>query len=162
MAQRRLVPFIWLLSLSLLSSTRAEDKPCTGRHSGKYYDLNSLQAGCVFLFHEFLLRLRVPWIFERGARFFVCIYFPWLQCLHDDFLCLPTNRKDYSLTTSDGHDMVISACRSVTHETWALKGVQDPGLVAGFVRRDRNDFSMGCVRLAGCIQPSCLCFLASF
>ncbi|KAJ7142355.1 hypothetical protein C8R44DRAFT_974140 [Mycena epipterygia] len=95
MARPPLSHFVWLLCFSLLSSTRADEKPCTGRNAGKYYDLNGLQAG-----------------------------------------------KDYTLTTPGGHDMVLSACKSVSHETWGLK-MQDPGLVGGFVRQDHGDFSMG-------------------
>ncbi|KAJ7235729.1 hypothetical protein B0H12DRAFT_1027209 [Mycena haematopus] len=38
--------------------------------------------------------------------------------------------------------MVLSACKSVSHETWGLK-VQDPGLVGGFIRLGHGDFSMG-------------------
>ncbi|KAJ7450185.1 hypothetical protein FB451DRAFT_1286364 [Mycena latifolia] len=76
MARRRLgLPLLLLLCLS----ARAEDKPCTGRNAGKYYDLNRLQIG-----------------------------------------------KDYTLTTPGGNELVLSACKSVSHETWGLK-VQDPG-----------------------------------
>ncbi|KAJ7609184.1 hypothetical protein DFH06DRAFT_1485893 [Mycena polygramma] len=50
--------------------------------------------------------------------------------------------KDYTLKTAGGHEMVLSACKSVSHETWGLK-VQDPALVGGFVRRDHGDFSIG-------------------
>ncbi|KAJ7668179.1 hypothetical protein B0H17DRAFT_1142528 [Mycena rosella] len=81
--------------LSLLSSTRADDKPCTGHNAGKYYDLNRLQTG-----------------------------------------------KDYELKTPGGNELVLAACKSVSHETWKLK-VPDPGLVAGFVRRGHGDFSLG-------------------
>ncbi|KAJ7178286.1 hypothetical protein C8R46DRAFT_1076256 [Mycena filopes] len=95
MTRRPLDLFIWLLSLSLLSTTRAQDKPCTGRNAGKYYDLNGLQAG-----------------------------------------------KDFTVTTGGGHEIILSACKSVSHETWGLK-VQDPGLVGAFMRRDHGDFSMG-------------------
>ncbi|KAJ7084545.1 hypothetical protein B0H15DRAFT_910828 [Mycena belliarum] len=87
--------FILVFCLSLFSSTRAEEKPCTGRNAGKYYDLNRLQAG-----------------------------------------------KDYTLTTPGGNELVLSACKSVSHETWGLK-VQDPALVGGFVRRGHGDFSIG-------------------
>ncbi|KAJ7805468.1 hypothetical protein B0H14DRAFT_3485143 [Mycena olivaceomarginata] len=78
-ARRRLT---WLaLGLSLATIAAADEKPCTGRHAGKYYDLNPL-AG-----------------------------------------------KDYPLKTPQGHKLVLSVCKSVSHETWALK-VEDPGLVA--------------------------------
>ncbi|KAJ6467562.1 hypothetical protein C8R47DRAFT_1024947, partial [Mycena vitilis] len=50
--------------------------------------------------------------------------------------------KDYTLKTAGGHELVLSACKSVSHETWGLK-VQDPALVGGFVRRDHGDFSIG-------------------
>ncbi|KAJ7149227.1 hypothetical protein C8R43DRAFT_1236564 [Mycena crocata] len=50
--------------------------------------------------------------------------------------------KDYTLKTPGGHEMVLSACKSVSHETWGLK-VEDPALVGGFIRRDHGDFSMG-------------------
>ncbi|KAJ7728149.1 mannose 6-phosphate receptor domain-containing protein, partial [Mycena maculata] len=50
--------------------------------------------------------------------------------------------KDYELTTPGGLELVLSACKSVSHETWGLK-VQDPGLVGGFIRRAHGDFSMG-------------------
>lgn len=52
------------------------------------------------------------------------------------------HRKDYTLTTPGGHEMVLSACKSVSHETWRLE-IQDPALVGGFVRQDHGDFSMG-------------------
>ncbi|KAJ7321341.1 hypothetical protein DFH08DRAFT_1085929 [Mycena albidolilacea] len=91
-ARRRLT---WLaLGLSLATIAAADEKPCTGRHAGKYYDLNPL-AG-----------------------------------------------KDYQLKTPEGHKLVLSVCKSVSHETWALK-VEDPGLVGGFVRRAHGDFSLG-------------------
>ncbi|KAJ6549074.1 hypothetical protein DFH09DRAFT_1169662 [Mycena vulgaris] len=86
---------LFLLSLALIPSTRAEEKPCTGHNAGKYYDLNRLQAG-----------------------------------------------KDYELKTPAGNELILSACKSVSHDTWALK-VQDPGLVGGFVRRGHGDFSIG-------------------
>ncbi|KAJ6613521.1 mannose-6-phosphate receptor binding domain-containing protein [Mycena sp. CBHHK59/15] len=86
-----------LLALALAHPlpAHADDKPCTGRHAGKYYDLNPLQAA-----------------------------------------------TDYTLQTPGGHDLVLSACKSVSHETWGLK-VPDPGLVGGFVRGDHGDFSLG-------------------
>ncbi|KAJ6566774.1 hypothetical protein B0H19DRAFT_1374200 [Mycena capillaripes] len=92
---RRPLALLSLFCLSLLSLTHAEEKPCTGHHAGKYYDLNSLQSA-----------------------------------------------KDAELKTPEGHEMVLSACKSVSHETWGLK-VEDPGLVGGFVRRAHGDFSMG-------------------
>ncbi|KAJ7813281.1 hypothetical protein B0H14DRAFT_2377063, partial [Mycena olivaceomarginata] len=98
-ARRRLT---WLaLGLSLAVMATAEEKQCTGRHAGKYYDLNPL-AG---------IALTIP-------------------------------QKDYQLKTPQGHKLVLSVCKSVSHETWALK-VEDPGLVGGFVRRDHGDFSLG-------------------
>ncbi|KAF7358857.1 PLCXc domain-containing protein [Mycena sanguinolenta] len=95
MARPPLALVFWALWFSLFSLTRAEDKPCTGRHNGKYYDLNPLQLG-----------------------------------------------KDFTSKTPEGHEMVLSVCKSVSHETWRLN-VQDPGLVGGFVRLGHGDFSMG-------------------
>ncbi|KAJ7204993.1 hypothetical protein GGX14DRAFT_459094 [Mycena pura] len=83
----------WLLCISFLSLALADDKPCTGRHAGKYYDLNRLQTG-----------------------------------------------KDSKLTTPGGHELIISACKAVSHETWRLS---DPLSVGGFVRRDQGDFIIG-------------------
>ncbi|KAF7354078.1 PLCXc domain-containing protein [Mycena venus] len=93
MARPRLA---WLLTVLLLPLTaRADEKPCTGRNAGKYYDLNGLQTA-----------------------------------------------NDYKFKTPEGHDMVLSACKSVSQETWHLE-VEDPGQVGGFVRRDHGDFSLG-------------------
>ncbi|KAJ6492047.1 mannose-6-phosphate receptor binding domain-containing protein [Mycena sanguinolenta] len=95
MARPPLALVFWLLWFSLCSITRAEDKPCTGRNNGKYYDLNPLQLV-----------------------------------------------KDFSSKTEEGHMMVLSVCKSVSHETWGLE-MQDPALVGAFVRLGHGDFSMG-------------------
>ncbi|KAK7036183.1 PLCXc domain-containing protein [Favolaschia claudopus] len=95
MARRASSAFLLLLTFLLLPFAYADDKPCTGRNAGKFYDLNSLQSA-----------------------------------------------KDYTMKTAQGHELVLSACKSVSHETWGLK-VQDPGIVGGFVRRGHGDFSLG-------------------
>ncbi|KAJ7321311.1 hypothetical protein DFH08DRAFT_970171 [Mycena albidolilacea] len=59
----------------------ADEKPCTERHAGKYYDLHAL-AGILALEEES----------EAGA------------------------------TAAIGHELVLSACKSVSHETWAGSG----------------------------------------
>ncbi|KAJ7611853.1 hypothetical protein FB45DRAFT_744600, partial [Roridomyces roridus] len=85
--------------------------------------------------------------------------FVWLLCLallcstraDDDKACTGHNAgkyydlnrlqagKDYTWKTPGGSEMVLSACRGVSRETWRLDG-EPPG---GFVRRGHGDFSMG-------------------
>ncbi|KAF7312968.1 PLCXc domain-containing protein [Mycena kentingensis (nom. inval.)] len=93
-----MAPALAALLLALAVQTaRAEDKPCTGRNNGKYYDLNPLQSS-----------------------------------------------KDYSIKTPGGRDLVLSACKAVSHETWGLKMPdEDIAKVAGFTQRAHGDFSLG-------------------
>ena len=51
------------------------------------------------------------------------------------------------LTRATGTEYLINICRPVETETWHVAGadVIDIGDVGAFVRRDRGDFSMGCV-----------------
>ncbi|CAK5279071.1 unnamed protein product [Mycena citricolor] len=50
---------------------------------------------------------------------------------------------DYKLSSPENLEIVLSACKSVSQETWGLKGIDDPANVAGFVRRGHGDFSLG-------------------
>lgn len=54
--------------------------------------------------------------------------------------------KDYEFKTLGGHDAVLNVCRAVQHETWGLK-TEDPSEVAGFIRKDHGDFSIGYVSI---------------
>ncbi|KAH8094614.1 mannose-6-phosphate receptor binding domain-containing protein [Cristinia sonorae] len=49
---------------------------------------------------------------------------------------------DYKFKSPSGNEYKINVCRPVASETWALK-VEKPEEVAGFVRRDHGDFSIG-------------------
>ncbi|KAJ7052892.1 hypothetical protein C8F01DRAFT_1375682 [Mycena amicta] len=56
--------------------------------------------------------------------------------------------SDYTLKTPGGgreRELILNACKAVSHETWGLKmdDVPDPATVAGFVRREHGDFSIG-------------------
>ncbi|KII93099.1 hypothetical protein PLICRDRAFT_49174 [Plicaturopsis crispa FD-325 SS-3] len=48
--------------------------------------------------------------------------------------------KDYEFKTPGGHDFVLNVCRPVAHEVWHLP---HPETVAGYIRRDHGDFSIG-------------------
>ncbi|KAF5343993.1 hypothetical protein D9758_012925 [Tetrapyrgos nigripes] len=60
--------------------------------------------------------------------------------------------KDYDITTPGGHRIILNVCRSVQEETWNLK-VDDPKDVAGFIRRDHGDFSIGKTNTTLVMQP---------
>ncbi|KAG5220104.1 vacuolar sorting receptor [Salix suchowensis] len=62
--------------------------------------------------------------------------------------------KDYEFKTLGGHDAVLNVCRAVQHETWGLK-TEDPAEVAGFIRRDHGDFSIGRLRATTTIKFVC-------
>ncbi|THU96288.1 mannose 6-phosphate receptor domain-containing protein [Dendrothele bispora CBS 962.96] len=49
---------------------------------------------------------------------------------------------DYEFTSPGGHRFVLNVCRPIHGETWNLR-VDDPADVAGFIRRDHGDFSIG-------------------
>ncbi|KAL0952188.1 hypothetical protein HGRIS_008799 [Hohenbuehelia grisea] len=53
-----------------------------------------------------------------------------------------SSRKDYEFKSPGGHDFILNVCRAITHETWGMKN-EDPNQVAGYVRRDHGDFSIG-------------------
>ena len=55
---------------------------------------------------------------------------------------LKQRSQDYVLKSLGGHEFVLNVCRSVSHETWALKA-PNPSDVGGFIRLDRGDFSVG-------------------
>ncbi|THU87683.1 hypothetical protein K435DRAFT_588600, partial [Dendrothele bispora CBS 962.96] len=50
--------------------------------------------------------------------------------------------SDYEFTSPGGHRFVLNVCRPIHGETWNLQ-VDDPADVAGFIRRDHGDFSIG-------------------
>jgi len=52
------------------------------------------------------------------------------------------SRTDYELTLEGGHQFVLNVCQSVSHRLWNLD-LPDPENVAGFVRQDRGDLSVG-------------------
>ncbi|KAH7923801.1 mannose 6-phosphate receptor domain-containing protein [Leucogyrophana mollusca] len=49
------------------------------------------------------------------------------------------SKRDYQFTTDSGRTFTLNVCRGVASETWNL----DESDVAGFVRRDHGDFSIG-------------------
>lgn len=55
-----------------------------------------------------------------------------------------THRSDYEFISPGGHQFILNVCKSVSHDTWNIK-VPNPENVGGFIRRDRGDFSIGCV-----------------
>ncbi|KDQ31574.1 hypothetical protein PLEOSDRAFT_1111859 [Pleurotus ostreatus PC15] len=61
--------------------------------------------------------------------------------------------KDYEFKTLGGHDAVLNVCRAVQHETWGLK-TEDPSEVAGFIRKDHGDFSIGKVNTTLTVKDS--------
>ncbi|EGO05419.1 hypothetical protein SERLA73DRAFT_174558 [Serpula lacrymans var. lacrymans S7.3] len=87
----------------------------------------------------------------------VCVFlaFPWLSLadeapctVHDGGNYYDLNplkaSKDYEFTTEGGHQFYMNVCKSVTTDTWNID-VPNPGDVAGFIRRDHGDLSVGVV-----------------
>ncbi|KAG6848367.1 hypothetical protein H0H93_000822 [Arthromyces matolae] len=61
--------------------------------------------------------------------------------------------RDYDFKTPGGHTVTINVCRRPAKESFGLKDVDD-SKVAGFVRRDHGDFSIGEVNTTLSMQGS--------